>query len=191
MKFISSILLCCAPIAFFANTETVQTYDVKDPLTQCSEDLKLAYSLLKDDQPDQAAIYFKKTIDTCLHQEFKYKPCALFGSIFGWAIALDQLDKIDELYTLIGKSTFDLMLKVLMNPDTDLETYFETITAMFEDDNDDLADFMDNIVTFDQQDCVKLAAKAKNALIKKILELASSTEDDDDEDEDENQDDAS
>lgn len=184
MKFISSMLLCLAPIAFFADSETVQTCDIKDPFTQCSEDLKLAYDFLKNDQAAEANVHFKKVLDVCLNDNFTYKPYVVLGSVIGWAITLDQLDNLDELYKWIGKSAYDGFLLCILDPNMDIEAYVNQMNSLFEDENDDFENFIEGVVNFTDEDWSKLALKAKNPLLKQFLELNIDSEDDTDDKED-------
>lgn len=174
MKFISSLILCLAPITFFANDPIVGICEKKDPLQFVSENLKTGFRLLKQEDPKEAAAHFQHVINTCQNKTFAHKHSILLTATYGWAIALDQIDQLDELYKFIGKSFCDFLQFSVSEPDFDYIAYTEEVMDLiFDDEMDEL---MDQLVDIDSQDFAKLQLKAKDNMIKKLLELSSTPE---------------
>lgn len=182
MKWISFLILCLSPICFFAHDNPSQALQTKDMLKQTSDDLKEAFEALKNDNAHHALSLFSNVMTACHHHNFAHKHSIMLAAMYGWAISLDQLDQIEKLYEFVGKSVCDLVKFSLENEDFDINTYIEEVFDLIFDD--ECEDFLENIIDMDEIDFAKLLPKAKNDLIRKLLEI-DSTEFDCDDDDDE------
>lgn len=165
------MILCFAPITFFSNEPIAISCEEISPLQLVSEKLKTGFRLLKEEAPQEAAAHFLQVINTCQSKTFTHKHSILVTATYGWAIALDQLDQLDELYKFIGKSFCDFVQFSIQQPDFNYMTYAEEVMDLML--NDEMDELMDQLVDIDFEDFAKLHLKAKNSLIKKMLELSS------------------
>jgi hypothetical protein len=178
MKLIYSLILCFAPLSFFANTPVPENTKAADILHQTSQDLKLGFNFLKSDQPEQASYYFSNIIHASRNQSFPHKYTILFTAAYGWAVALDQLDQMDEFYKFVGKSFCDLAFLGMNEPNFDVSSFYQEIMDLLADDDRD--DFIEKLIDINEEDFANLFSKAKNSFIKRLLELDAFEDEDDD-----------
>lgn len=172
MKFISSLILCFAPVCFFAQSSPSSEEQIQTIFEQTSNELKEGFQALKNNEPQKASFHFQNVINTSYNQNYAHKPAIIFSAAYGWAIALDQLDQIEDFYKFIGKSICDLTLDAISGEDFDPVEYLEELAELLTDDASD--ELIDELTQISDEEGAKLADKAKNPLIKKLLELNDS-----------------